>query len=184
MKWRFPKVLSCEVLGIIRQGRGGGCCGRKNLPWMCHQRGRKPCAARRGASNQIAFDTTWRGSGRRSDKTLFSFFVRNQGQCLHDWRLCCDGWPVPFCGQPLLRSDLGGVGGAGRAFLGGRDGILLLWDLGRLCLGMAPGDADARGAGHGMVATAGLLAGFVPLINGPSRRHGCMAWLQGSSGGV
>ena len=148
---------------------------------MCHIGGGKLCAARRGASNQVIFATIWRGNGRRSDMTLLSLFVRSQGRCLRAWWLCCNGCPDPFCGQPLLMSDLAGVGDFGRAFQGGRDRILLCWDLGRSRLGLDPGDTDGRGAGPGTSATASFLWASFPCSMDPL--SGSAAWL-GAGGAV
>ena len=145
-----------------------------------------PGRAVKGAENRVRvnFATIWRGSGRLSDTTLLAFFMISQSRCLHDWRLYCTGCPGSFCGQPLVRSDMGGVGGVGRAFCCRRYRLLLHWDPCWSRPGLDPGDADARGAGPGTVAISGLLAGFDSLLNGPSRRRGCMSRRRGSSGGV
>ena len=173
-----------KVLGIIRRGRGGGCCGYKALSCMCRRGGEKPCAARRGASHLVTFATIWRVSGRRSDTTLLSFLLRIQGQCLHAWRLCCARCPGSFCGKPLVRLDLGRVVGFGRAFCCGRDGLLICWYLCQTRPGLDPGDADARGAGSCTGTTSRLLVGFASLLNDPSIQQGRMARRRGSSGGV
>ena len=142
---------------------------------MCRQGGKNLCAERQGNYNQVAFATIWRGSGRCSDTTLLSFFVMSQGRCLRAY---------PFRGQPLLQLDLGGVGDVGRDFCGGRDGLLLRWDTGWLCPCLASGYMDARGSGTGTGATAGLLAGFIALFNGPSFQRGYVARCPDISEGV
>ena len=177
-------MLSRKDLGIIRRGIVGGCCGRKPLPWTCRQGGGKNCASRRGASHLVTFATIWRGNRRRSDTTLLYFFVRSQSCCLRTWRLCCAWCPGSFCGQPLVRSVLWGARGFGRAFFCGRDFLLLRWDPCRSHTGLAPGEADARGAGSGICTTSGLLRGFTSLLNGPSCWRGRVDWHQGISGGV
>ena len=177
-------MFSYEVLRIPCQGSGGGCCGRKTLSWTCRQGGRKTCAERQGASHLVTFATIWHGSGRRSDTTLLFFFVRSQSQSLLAWRLCCTGYPGSFCRQPLVRSDLWGIGGFGRYFCCGRDGLFLLWHPCRSRPGLALCDADARGAVPGMGATPGLLAGFASLLNDPSRQSGRIDRCWGSSGSV
>ena len=79
-----------------------------------------------------------------------------------------------------MRSGLGvGVGDVGRAFFGGRYGLLLRWDSGWLRPGLAPGDTDSGDVGPGTGAAVGILAGFVSLFNGPSRRRGRVARRRG-----